>query len=345
MFKEGNQECINSLLKPSRSVLDAGVPIKSEPFERRQALWKEIKANSERYKNGECGTFLKDLHGVFLARFDASLLLLAHVFRMNGEQFEGSEYFSAREIEAYETIERFGYFRILSRNEIAKKIRSRDEKTLALIREYAVSMKKHMDEILSDEGVRDTIRSYVKRQWDENSKKIGDAVASADVDLDFFASLPAPKDDADRPPQTIIINAGNDAAINLGSGSLVKDSVLTKSSIESGGNGKTTIADSVVTGSSIKSEGPAQASGSVSINDSVVTGSTIQNVQSAPEKPAVKEEKPAPQNICPSCNSTVRPEAKFCPSCGARIPVVCSRCNAPLSPQAKFCPNCGQKTP
>ena len=77
MFKEGNRECIDILLKSSRSILETGVPIRNETFEKRQELWNEIRANAERYKKGECGTFLKDLNAVFLSHFDASLLLLA----------------------------------------------------------------------------------------------------------------------------------------------------------------------------------------------------------------------------------------------------------------------------
>src|SRR5512137_2936099 len=107
MFKEGNRECIDNLLKTSRSVLETGIPIRNEPYDRREALWNEIKTNAGRYKKGECGTFLNDLNTVFVARFDASLLLLALAFRQNNEQFEGSAYFNSREIEAYEAIDKF----------------------------------------------------------------------------------------------------------------------------------------------------------------------------------------------------------------------------------------------
>ncbi|NMB78728.1 MAG: zinc ribbon domain-containing protein [Methanomicrobiales archaeon] len=366
MFKEGSHECISRLQAPSRNVLDTGLPIRNEPFDKRQALWNQIKANAEKYRNGECGTFLKDLHTVFLARFDASLLLLAVTFQKNGEQFEGTGYFNNREIEAFETIEQYGYFRILSKSDIAKKIRGRDEKTLTLLREYSVSGKKHMDGILSDSSVRDTIRSHLKKQWDDNNKKISEAIGSAGVDLDFFAQLPAPADE--RSPQTIIINAGNDAAINLGNGTLVRDSVLTRSSVASGSGGKTSIADSVVTGSTITSEGTGAGAGEessgISIRDSVVTGSTVQNVRNVqpekepdadeaglekkpeakPDRTAGQEARPAQKPGCPACGSTLRPGAKFCTGCGAKIPAVCSGCGAPLSPDAKFCSGCGRKT-
>ena len=90
MFKEGNPECIDTLLIPSKFVLDSGVAIRNEPYDKRQALWNEIKTNADRFRNGGCGKFLSDLAVHFSARFDASLLLLALVFQQNNEQFEGS---------------------------------------------------------------------------------------------------------------------------------------------------------------------------------------------------------------------------------------------------------------
>ena len=348
MFKEGNRECIDILLKSSRSILETGVPIRNETFEKRQELWNEIRANAERYKKGECGTFLKDLNAVFLSHFDASLLLLALAFRQNNEQFEGAGYFSVREIEAYETIEKFSYFRILTKSEIAKKIRLKDDKTLTLLKEYAVSMKQHMDEILGDAGIRDTIRSYLKKQWNENTKKIGDAISSAGVDLDWFSSLPLTTKDADRAPQTIIINAGNDAAINLGTGNIVKDAVVTGSTIESSGGGSTTVKDSVVTKSTIKNEGSGGPDKGISISDSVITSSTIQTIQERPvepEKEIVKEPPPQPPRyMCLLCKTTAKPGAKFCTTCGGKNSMVCGSCSSPLAPNAKFCPQCGRKT-
>jgi hypothetical protein len=345
MFKEGNRECIDTLLKASKSVLDTGIPVRNEPYDKRLALWNEITSNAGRYKKGECGTFLSDLNNVFLARFDASLLLLALAFRQNNEQFEGSGYFSAREIEAYETIDTFSYFRILSKNEIAKKIRSKDEKTLALLREYSVSMKQQMDNILGDVTVRDTIRSYLKRQWDESTKKIGDAIAVAGVDLDWFSSLPLTAKETDRSPQIIYnINAGNDAAINLGQGNIVRDAVVTGSTIESAGGKSTSVKDSVITKSTITTASEDSAGKGISISDSVITSSTIKNVQEQPADPLKAPEQPPNQYMCLLCRTTAKPGAKFCTTCGAKISLLCGSCSSPLNPNVKFCPNCGRKS-
>jgi hypothetical protein len=343
MFKEGNRECIDNLLKTSRSVLETGIPIRNEPYDKRQALWNEIKANAGRYKKGDCGIFLNDLNMVFSARFDASLLLLALTFQQNHEPFEGSEYFNSREIEAYEGIDKFSYFRILSKSEIAKKIRSKDEKTLSLLKEYSVSMKQQIDEILGDAAIRDTIRSYLKKQWDENTKKIGDAIALAGVDLEWFSSLQLTTKDTEKAPQIIYnISTGKDAAIILGDGNVVKDAVVTGSTIDSTCGGAT-VRDSVITKSTIKTGMDVSEGKGVNISDSVITSSSIKNIQTHDVEPVIEPEQQSSGNMCLLCKTTAKPGAKFCTTCGAKISRVCGSCNTPLVPDAKFCPNCGKK--
>ena len=343
MFKEGNRECIDNLLKTSRGVLETGIPIRNEPFDNRQALWNEIKSNAGRYKKGDCGIFLNDLNMVFLARFDASLLLLALAFRQNNELFEGSDYFNSREIEAYEAIDKFSYFRILTKSEIAKKIRSKDEKTLSLLKEYSVSMKQQIDEILGDAAIRDTIRSYLKKQWNENTKKIGDAIALAGVDLEWFSSLHVTEKDTEKAPQiTYNINTGNDAAINFGNGNVVKDAVVTGSTIDSAGSGAT-VKDSVITKSTIKTGTDVSVGNGVTISDSVITSSTIKNIQAHEGEPVIKADQQSSGNVCLLCKTTAKPGAKFCTTCGAKISRVCCSCSTPLSYEAKFCPNCGRR--
>ncbi|MEI6842852.1 MAG: zinc ribbon domain-containing protein [Methanomicrobiales archaeon] len=344
MFKEGNRECIDKLLIPSKFVLDSGVAIRNEPYDKRQALWNEIKTNADRYRNGDCGKFLSDLAVHFSARFDASLLLLALVFQQNNEQFEGSGYFNASEIEAYETIEKFSYFRILSKNEIARKIKSKDEKTISLLKEYSVSMKPRMDDILGDAAIRDSIRTHLEKQWEDNTKKVGGAIASAGVDLDWFASLPLASNGADKVPQTIIINAGNDAAINLGQGNIIKDAVLTGSTVKSSGGGGSTVKDSVITKSTIESAGAESPANGIRISDSVITSSTVSNVQETPVGPEKEQVAQPPIYMCLLCGTVMQQPSKFCSSCGAKISILCANCRSALRPDEKFCSQCGKKT-
>ena len=44
---------------------------------------------------------------------------------------------------------------------------------------------------------------------------------------------------------------------------------------------------------------------------------------------------------CPKCGGSVRKNAKFCASCGAKLSVTCSACGATLKPTSKFCSGCG----
>src|SRR4051812_45257189 len=47
---------------------------------------------------------------------------------------------------------------------------------------------------------------------------------------------------------------------------------------------------------------------------------------------------------CPECKKPLKPDAKFCGNCGAKIEQrLCAGCKAPLKPGAKFCPGCGMK--
>ncbi|PYM87046.1 MAG: guanylate cyclase [Candidatus Rokuibacteriota bacterium] len=45
---------------------------------------------------------------------------------------------------------------------------------------------------------------------------------------------------------------------------------------------------------------------------------------------------------CPECRGDNRPGAKFCDSCGARLPRVCPACGAAVRPTANFCDECGR---
>ena len=48
---------------------------------------------------------------------------------------------------------------------------------------------------------------------------------------------------------------------------------------------------------------------------------------------------------CPQCNEPLTTNAKFCPSCGAKVKFddKCAKCGAKLQPGAKFCGECGTK--
>lgn len=47
--------------------------------------------------------------------------------------------------------------------------------------------------------------------------------------------------------------------------------------------------------------------------------------------------------ICPSCNTKLKKDSKFCIECGTKISQnkICPGCNSQVSPTSKFCPECG----
>jgi len=58
---------------------------------------------------------------------------------------------------------------------------------------------------------------------------------------------------------------------------------------------------------------------------------------------------PAPSSMCPSCRATVGADARFCPSCGKRVPApepsvpaFCPKCGARTQPGGRFCVRCGE---
>jgi hypothetical protein len=48
---------------------------------------------------------------------------------------------------------------------------------------------------------------------------------------------------------------------------------------------------------------------------------------------------------CPSCQSFVRSEAKFCDRCGEPLPRVCPSCRRTSRPEARYCDHCGTAMP
>ena len=49
-------------------------------------------------------------------------------------------------------------------------------------------------------------------------------------------------------------------------------------------------------------------------------------------------------NACKKCGAELKPDAKFCHVCGAKIgPDTCAKCNVELPEGAAFCPSCGHK--
>lgn len=189
MFEEGDIKGVEKLLLPAKRVLKAGPQIKYEVFERRVELWNQIRTNSDRYQDGECGTFLQDLDSHFCSQFDAALVALAVSMKANGESFSGARIFSDEELDLYERIERYNVFEILTENDVKKRLMQRDEKVLGLLHDYYIEMDTWVDTSLGKPEIRLTLRRYLKKRWDGYKGTINRAVASAVTELDWLKGL------------------------------------------------------------------------------------------------------------------------------------------------------------
>lgn len=189
MFEEGDIKGVEKLLLPAKRVLKAGPQIKYEVFERRVELWNQIRTNSDRYQDGECGTFLQDLDSHFCSQFDAALVALAVSMKANGESFSGARIFSDEELKLYERIERYNVFEILTENDVKKRLMQRDEKVLELLHDYYIEMDTWVDTSLGNPEIRLTLRRYLKKRWDGYKGTLNRAVASAVTELDWLKGL------------------------------------------------------------------------------------------------------------------------------------------------------------
>ena len=198
MFKEGEIECTNKLLLPAKRVLKAGPQIRYEAFERRIELWNQIRTNFDRYQDGECGTFLRDLDSHFRSQFDAALVALAVSVKANGESFDAVKIFSAEELGLYERVERYNVFELLTVNDIKKRLIRRDENLLSLLHDYYIEMDSWVDASLENTEIRLTLRGYLKKRWGGYKGKVNAAVAEAVTELDWLGGLIATwKDEAE----------------------------------------------------------------------------------------------------------------------------------------------------
>jgi len=188
MFSEGDTQCLDKLLKPSKRVAKEGLNIRFEDYDWRVNLWNQIKGNYEEYMDGNCGAFFDDIDTHVRSQFDASLLILAAAFLENAELFPPAQKFSDKEIQAYQIMERYNYFELYSTGDIVKKLVVRDDHVLELLRDYYIGMNEWMNTTLEDPSVKLTIRYFLMKKWKNYKDKLNLAVNSA-VNQDWFAIL------------------------------------------------------------------------------------------------------------------------------------------------------------
>ena len=186
LFEEGDANCVKKLLRPVERVLRLGTDVQRESYGTRVELWGRIVEAYNRYQEGECGEFLRDLDRRFRAKFEGALALLAWAFERNGENFEPAKRrFTPEEMDAVEKLFRYNVFEIYSRNDIMKLIMHRDNEILSLLREY-YSFDRWLQEFLHNPRHSLALREFLKSTWESYKDKINLAIAEATARFDWF---------------------------------------------------------------------------------------------------------------------------------------------------------------
>jgi len=187
LFEEGSVDCVKGLLRPAERVLKEGLDIAVEDFSTRERLWLRVRENYDRYLEGECGDFLRDLDIHFRGKFEAALAILAWSFKRNGEEYPPAKgRYSERELEAVERVLRYNVFEIYSKEDVMKKILHRDGDVLGLLRDYYRGLDAWIDDVLNDPAVKLPLRHFLKTKWDSYKERVNSAIAEATLRFDWF---------------------------------------------------------------------------------------------------------------------------------------------------------------
>ncbi len=168
--------CVEKLLVPVKRVLEQENLIKKDTKERRIRLWKVIRENFEKYIEGDCGRFLKDINNHIHGQFTTALLILASSFKEKGEAFEAVQYFSDKELKAYKIISRYSIFELLSPTDIRNKLGLHDDNIQGLLYDFFFSMDVWVNSTLNDSEINLGVRYYVKEKWDDYRRVINTAL-------------------------------------------------------------------------------------------------------------------------------------------------------------------------
>lgn len=189
MYNE-DTECIKKLSATSKLVLEEGSFIGREPKEKRLGLWNEIRQNKDRFINGECGSFMKDLDHHFKGTFDASLLCLACTFIENNEDISSAkEMFTPEEQEAFTLLERFRSIEIYSESELKTKLIHKDKGVLDLFRQYFLFGNNKVEDLFESPDIRNSLKFYFNKKLGGLKKQINKAASSLITEVDYLALL------------------------------------------------------------------------------------------------------------------------------------------------------------
>ncbi|MBW9223393.1 hypothetical protein KKP90_02195 [Methanothermococcus sp. SCGC AD-155-E23] len=190
LFPEGDYRKLDELRQVASRVVRDGYDIVYEPYEKRVELWHRVMENYERYKEGECGRFLRDIDNAIRGEFEWALAVLAFSFHHNGESFPGVNRYKPRELQLVEYILKYNVFEIWTVEDILREIsrtsREGTEEILNLLKEYYQGIGDKVEEIIRDHTVRLPLRDYAKTKWMEYRGKIDEAILRGMREIDWF---------------------------------------------------------------------------------------------------------------------------------------------------------------
>ncbi|AXI24706.1 hypothetical protein CFE53_00370 [Methanofervidicoccus sp. A16] len=190
LFPEGDHRKLDELRQVVSRVLGDGYDIIYEPYEKRVELWNRVKENYERYKDGECGRFLRDIDNAVRRDFEWALAILAFSFHHNGESFPGVNRYKPKELQLVEYILRYNVFEIWTVEDILREInranREGADEILNLLKEYYNGIGDRIEEIIKDHTVRLPLRDYAKTKWMEYKGKMDEAIFRGMREIDWF---------------------------------------------------------------------------------------------------------------------------------------------------------------
>ncbi|AEF97208.1 coiled-coil domain-containing protein [Methanotorris igneus] len=193
LFSEGDYKKLEELKKKANRVLREGYDIIYEPYEKRVDLWNRIKEDYEKYKDGECGTFCKDVDRVVRRDFEWALATLAFSFYHNNESFPGIKRYSFKELQLVEYILKYNVFELWTVEDILREIskanRDGTNETLNLLKEYYNNIGKKVEELVKDHTIKLPIRDYAKTKWEEYKSKMDEAIFRAMREIDWFSDF------------------------------------------------------------------------------------------------------------------------------------------------------------
>ena len=189
IFDDGNIECVKNLLRPAERVLKQGRDILVEEFPRREQLWYDVKNAYDRYLDGACGEFLKDLDTNFRAKFEAALAILGWSFENNNEIFHpAKKRFTQEELQLVDEILKYNMFEIMTKDDILTKLYRRDTRVLELLKTYYLGMDRWVEEQLNNPDIKLPLRYYFKKTWGRYKEKLNEAINEANR-YDWFRAL------------------------------------------------------------------------------------------------------------------------------------------------------------